>query len=426
MTRRWFLALLILIAPAAPAAAQQPPSAALSAGAGRVLALLRGEAAPADIFTPAFLAQVPEAQVRAIIQQLGAQHGAPQRVAGIEAQSATMGVIHIETERATLHMTLVVEPAPPHRISGLLVTGADMRGDSIAAVMTEIRALPGRTSVAVARLGDGAPTLTASIEPDRALAIGSTFKLWILAELSRQVRAGQRRWSDVVALDRRSMPGGTLYGWPQGAPATLHTLAALMISQSDNSATDMLLHAAGRDNVERMMATIGVEAAARNRPMLSTLELSALKTGPAAAVDAWQQADEAGRRRMLAERYASVDAAGIDVARFSGNPLHIDSIEWFASAADLVRTMDWLRRNADDSARAILAINPVLGPQARGAFAYVGYKGGSEPGVINLTWLIQSRGGAWHVVTGGWNNPAAPVEDARFIALMARAVQLAR
>ena len=426
MTRRWFLALLILIAPTAPAAAQQPPSAELRAGAERVLALLRGEAAPADIFTADFLAQVPEAQVRAIVQQLGAQHGAAQRVAGIEAQSATMGVIHIETERATLHMTLVVEPAAPHRISGLLVTGADMRGDSIAAVMTEIRALPGRTSMAVARLGDGAPTLAASIEPDRALAIGSTFKLWILAELSRQVRAGRRRWSDVVALDRRSMPGGTLYGWPQGAPATLHTLAALMISQSDNSATDMLLHAAGRANVERMMATIGVEAAARNRPMLSTLELAALKTGPAAAVDAWQQADEAGRRRMLAERYANVDPAGIDVARFSGNPLHIDSIEWFASAADLVRTMDWLRRNADDSARAILAINPVLGPQARGAFAYVGYKGGSEPGVINLTWLIQSRGGAWHVVTGGWNNPAAPVEEARFLSLMTRAVQLLR
>ena len=32
--------------------------------------------------------------------------------------------------------------------------------------------------------------------------------------------------------------------WPRGSPVTLHTLAALMISQSDNSATDMLLHVA--------------------------------------------------------------------------------------------------------------------------------------------------------------------------------------
>ncbi len=62
----------------------------------------------------------------------------------------------------------------------------------------------------------------------------------------------------------------------------------------------------------------------------------------------------------------------------------------------------------------------------RGELAYVGYKGGSEPGVLNLTWLIRSRAGVWHVVTGSWNNPAAPIEDARFIALMARAVQLVR
>ena len=67
--------------------------------------------------------------------------------------------------------------------------------------------MPGQTSFAVARLGDGAPALTAGLEPDRPLAIGSTFKLFILAELSRQVRAGQRRWSDVVPLDRRSIAG---------------------------------------------------------------------------------------------------------------------------------------------------------------------------------------------------------------------------
>ena len=46
--------------------------------------------------------------------------------------------------------------------------------------------------------------------------------------------------------------------------------------------------------------------------------------------------------------------------------------------------------------------------------------------MLNLTWLARNRAGAWHVVTGSWNNMAAPVEEARFIALMARAVQLVR
>ncbi|HYN47197.1 MAG TPA: hypothetical protein VES64_10945, partial [Allosphingosinicella sp.] len=180
------------------------------------------------------------------------------------------------------------------------------------------------------------------------------------------------------------------------------------------------------ENVERMMTTIGIEAAARNRPLLSTLEMATIKTGPAAALNAWRQADEAGRRRLLAGDYANADAARVDIARFTGNPLAIDSVEWFASAADLVRTMDWFRRNGDDRAREILAINAGVGPQLRGELAYLGYKGGSEPGVLNLTWLVRNQAGAWHVVTGSWNNPAAPIEDARFIALMARAVQLVR
>jgi beta-lactamase class A len=241
-------------------------------------------------------------------------------VAGIEPQSATAATVHYDFERAIVHMQIVIQPQAPHHIAGLLVTGADMSGDSFTAVLAELRALPGQTSVAIARLGDGAPELIASIEPDRPLAIGSAFKLFILAELSRQIVAGQRHWNDVVVLDRRSIPSGLLQSWPSGSPLTVHTLAALMISQSDNTASDVLLHLAGRENVERMMTTIGVQAAGRNRPILSTLELSAIKTASDAAVAAWRTADEAGRRRLLGSDYASADATRIDVARFHRRP----------------------------------------------------------------------------------------------------------
>lgn len=418
--------LFILLALLAVPAAAQPPSPALRGGGARVVALLKGEAAPAEIFTPAFLAEVPEAQVRAITAQFAAQYGAVRGLPRIEPASAQSGTIHVDYERATVHLSLVVEARPPFRISGLLLTGADMRDDSMAAVLAEIRALPGQASVAVARLGGPAPVVTAGVAPDRALAIGSAFKLWILAELSRQVRAGERRWSDVVPIDRRSIPGGTLHGWPRGAPVTLHTLASLMISISDNSATDVLLHLIGREAVERMMARIGVAAAARNRPLLSTLELSAIKTGPDAARDRWLRAGEAERRRILARDYAGLDPASVDISRFTGAPLHIGSVEWFASPADLARTMDWLRVNGDDGARAILAINPGLAPGIQGAFAYVGYKGGSEPGVISLTWLVRDRAGGWFAVSGIWNNPAGAADPVSFAGLMARAVQLLR
>ena len=419
------LALVGLVSIGTPAGAQGS-SPELQRRAAQVVALLKGEADPAEMFSPTFLAQVPAAQVRAISEQLRAQYGAVRGLAGIEARSTTTGTIRIEMERAVLRMNIGIEAQPPHRIENLLVTGADVRGDTLAAVAEEIRALPGQTSFAVARLGEGAPELVASHQPDRPLAVGSTFKLFILAELSRQVQAGQRRWDEVATLDRRSLESGILQAWPAGSPVTLHTLAALMISRSDNTATDMLLHAVGRENVERMMATAGVRSAERNRPFLTTLEMFALKTAGQADQRAWVAAGESERRRLLESRYAARDTSGIDPALLTGRPLRIEELEWFFSAQDLIAIMDWLRRHADDTARAILTINPGIAPSGTSEFGYVGYKGGSEPGVINLTWLVRTRAGAWHVVTGSWNNPAAPIEEARFIGLMGRAVQLLR
>lgn len=424
MMRSLTLFLLALVILAVPARAQAP-SAALRAQAEQVATLLRGETQPEALFSPAFLAQVPPAQVRAIVAQLSAQYGPPRGLAGVTARSATAGAIRIEFARAIVAMDLQIDPQPPHRVNGLLITGAEMRDDSLAAVLAELRALPGETSLAVARLGQGEPEMLAVQNPDRALAIGSTFKLFILAELCRQIQAGERRWSDVVPLDRRSIPSGMLQNWPPGSPLTLHSLAALMISISDNSATDMLLRTLGRENVERMMTTLGVSAAARNRPLLSTLEMAAIKTGGAAGLAAWRAADEEQRRRLLETRYANLDAARLDLAAFSGNPNALD-VEWFASAADLVRVMDWFRRSGDETVLALLAINPALGAQARAELAYVGYKGGSEPGVLDLTWLVRNRAGVWHVVTGSWNNPQAPVEESRLIALLTRAIRLVR
>jgi beta-lactamase class A len=424
MLKKWFFVLLIWAA--APAAAQEP-GPALRARAAELVVLLRGEGDPAQIFTSAFLAQVPPAQVRAIAAQLSSDYGAVRGIGRIAPASATGAAVDFDYERGTVHMSLSIEAEAPHRINGLFVTGAERRGDTLAVVMGEARALPGAVGIAVARLGEGPPTILAGVEPDRPLGIGSAFKLFILAELSRQISAGERRWSDVVPLDRRSIPTGVLQTWPAGAPVTLHTLAAQMISISDNSASDVLLHLLGRENVERMMTTVGIDAptAARNRPLISTLEMAAIKTGPQAGLQAWRAADEAGRRALLARNYAAIDASRIDPARFAGNPVALD-VEWYGSAADMVRTMDWIRRHGDDRTREILAISPGLGAPLRGELGYAGFKGGSEPGLINLTWLVRNRAGAWHVVTASWNNPAAPVEEGKLIALMVRAIQLVR
>lgn len=419
------LALLFLVW-ATPAAAQSAPDV-LQQRADQIVQVIKGQADPATVFAPAFLAQVPPAQIQAISSQLQAGNGAVQRVERIERDGPRSGTVHIGFERAVVAMRLGVEEAPPHLVSFLQVTGGEQRGtDSAQAIVSEMRALPGQVSFQIARLGDGVPVSVAALEPDRALAIGSAFKLVILAELNRQIGEGRRRWDEVVAVDRHSLPSGILQDWPLGSPATVHTLAALMISRSDNTATDVLLHLLGRENVERMMSRIGMASAPRNRPFLATIEAFQIKGDSDAARSQWIAASERERRALLTSRYGGGGPA-IDIPQLMARgPTAIDSVEWFASAADLVRIMDWLRRHGDDRTRAVLAISPGMDARGAGAYSYVGYKGGSEPGVINLTYLIRNNAGVWHVVTGSWNDPAAAVDEARFAGLMARAVRLVR
>lgn len=293
----------------------------------------------------------------------------------------------------------------------------------VPALFGEIVGLPGEVSLAAARLEEAGPAHFLTQKAERPLAIGSAFKLFVLAELVRQVKAGERRWDEVVPLGRPSLPSGLLQAWPKGSPLTLHSLAALMISSSDNSAADTLLAVLGREKVEALLPRIGVAAPALNRPFLATREAFLLKYGDPKLIGRWAAADEAGRRALLRE-LAEPEASRFDRTRFTGRPTAIDQAEWFASPADLVRTLDWLRRSGDPTALELLAINPGLDPAVARDFAYFGYKGGSEPGVVNMSFLLRNREGRWLGVSATWNNAGAALEEARFVALMSRLVGL--
>ena len=86
--------------------------------------------------------------------------------------------------------------------------------------------------------------------------------------------------------------------------------------------------------------------------------------------------------------------------------------------------MLWIRDHtatgAASAARGVLAVNPGLNWPAA-SWPYVGFKGGSEPGVLDLTFLLRRADGQWFVLTSTWNNPAKPVDEAQFVGLMQRA-----
>lgn len=420
--RLWSILLsLILTAVPMQSFAGTPP--AYQSRAEQLLRILAAPGGESDFFSTLFLDAVPVDRWRAIAADLRAQHGEPLSLGAVRTDSATAGQVEIRYERATVGFTMVVAPQAPNLVVGLHIVGARTANDSLDKVMADIAALPGITAFAVARLSDKPPELLRAHRADMQMATGSSFKLYILAELARAISARERRWSDVVPLGPKSF-SGRLMNWPDRAPMTLHSLATAMIAESDNSASDTLLTALDRAKVDAILAATGHSEADKALPILSTAEAFALKMPANASLrQRYEAAVPSARRALLRDSAGRLTADKVDVGSVAEIPTAIDGIEWFASPSDMIGLLDWLRRHGGD-ALPIMAVNPGIAPADARRWRYLGYKGGSEPGVMAMNMLAQGRNGAWYAVSGSWNNPAARVDEAQFVALMTRALNL--
>ncbi len=437
--RKWFAVAIVALMAAHPALAQTsaspsaPPAAAsataspaLLAAVARIVPWLEGEAAPDAVFADVFLRAIPAEQLRALPQQLVAQYGAPVS-ASVEPASPASGTLTIRFERGTGSGDVVV--GADGKIAGLLLRSFAATDDSVARLGQELAALHGATAWGLYRLdATGAPQRIAGANSDAHLAIGSAFKLAVLGTLDAEIAAGRRRWSDVLTLDAKSFPSGTLQTWPTGSPLTLHTLAALMISISDNTATDILIRALGRERIERFAAQHGGASGPNAAPFLTTVEAGVLKSNGALR-DRWLAARTAEARRAV---LASAPAGSFTVDRVSmealagERPGDIDRTEWFASPDNMARLLGWFATRGSSESRAILGISPTVAEVRPGGWRYVGFKGGSETGVISTNVLAQDAAGRWGVLSMHWNDTARAVDNNGFAQMSSRAAELLR
>lgn len=425
------LASLMIAATPMPIYAQTPPPSAKAVSpmlvhrANDLIAIMNGAGDPAHMFAPAFLAQVPQAQLRAIAAQITARLG---KATGIA--SFTPSLLRMSFEKGSAGMTLVV--GPDGLITGWRITSVDSAAvaqiSTLDGVAAALGTLPGKTGFLVADLAHPDAAL-AKVMPDRPLAMASTFKLIVLAELVRAVDAGERHWDDAVTLDETELPAGGFNHLPAGTTVPLRGLAEAMIRVSDNSAADLLIHALGRERIEAIQAQVGLHDGAANMPFLTTMEMFKLKGIDHGALgQRYLALDSAGRRALLAGAVASAKGSEIGALYADGQPMMIDRIEWFASPADLVRVMIWFdaHRQTVGGAEAlrILALNPGIAMPLAERFTYVGYKGGSEPGVISMTLLLRAKDGGVKAISTSWNKEQAAVDESEFVSLINRAADL--
>ena len=370
-------------------------------------------------FAPSFLAQVSIDQLTQALGQVAA--AGPFRVTaytptpdGLQAEA------RLEGAAAGLSVGIAVEPAAPNRIVGLLFKPV-AAGPSAAPVAswseidTGLRGLVSEPSMLAAEITSGRCAPIHALDAGRSLAIGSTFKLYVLGELARQVSAGTAAWDEQLAIrDKwKSLPSGTMQNDPAGTQHSLAEFARQMISISDNTAADHLIHYLGRENVEKNLPAMGLADPSRMTPFMTTRDMFALKaTRDAGLAKTYLAANTAGRRALLDGRVASTPIAVADLAGWTA-PRQIATLEWFASTTDLCAAMAKLRdlggKRGLGPVLDTLAVNPGL-PVDKARWPYVGFKGGSEPGVLQLTWLLRRADDRWFVLAITLDDPASAAD----------------
>lgn len=364
------------------------------------------------LFDKKFFRSVSLPQLEEILKSLYRSAGRVVSVRQERADGELSGFFIYATDAGyEIPVTLSLDPESG-RISGLFFKAPYLRDATLAGVEAGLSGLPGRAGLLAVRLGKE-PERLAGLKEKEYFAVGSVFKLYVLGAMLEE----RVPWSRVFRLGSadKSLPSGRLQDWPDGAPLTAHTLAALMISESDNTASDLLISSVGRRRIEARLAALGHSAPALLTPFLKTSELFRLRSDTGAAVKYLNL--------PAGEKYSFLAGLETPLAaeKVKRSPFGADKLEWPASPSDVCALMQYFSLSGNDAALAILGMNKGL--EVPAAFAYAGYKGGSEPGVLSAAWLLRKGESDWYCLAASWNSDKEDLDEGKFFGLMQSALR---
>jgi beta-lactamase class A len=109
------------------------------------------------------------------------------------------------------------------------------------------------------------------LHADEVLPTASSIKIAILAELYRQAQQGKLKLTDLYTLQQSDLVGGSGIAealTPGTTRLTIRDVAALMISVSDNSATNVIIDRVGMENVNALLDSLGLTHTRLRRKMM--------------------------------------------------------------------------------------------------------------------------------------------------------------
>jgi beta-lactamase class A len=145
----------------------------------------------------------------------------------------------------------------------------DVLWQKLASRISEVdRTLDGVLGVAILDLSSGRSFL---LHEDEVFPQASSIKIAVLAELYHQADTGKRKLTDLYTVQASDVvPDSDVMGGltPGVTRLTLRDLATMVIAVSDNSAANVLIDRVGIDNVNALMASLGLKQTRLRRKMM--------------------------------------------------------------------------------------------------------------------------------------------------------------
>ncbi|MCG8365192.1 MAG: serine hydrolase [Pseudanabaenales cyanobacterium] len=351
-----------------------------------------------DWFTPTFLKEVPLRQLETIITNFKTKEGKFIYIKEIREEGKQYQVI---LEKSIIPTRIILDEN--RQITELYFDNPVTNFKGIDEAVSKFTSLSGEVGLLVLEKNNQ----LVAVNSTKPLAVGSTFKLAVLKALREKISSEKEySWGDIVELKLhfKSLPTGILQDWPERSILTIESLASLMISQSDNTATDTLIHWIGKEKIEALTLEL-------NHPFLTTREFFIIKNNQE-ILKRYRDANKEQKKSILAEikHYPLPDVEAI-----KEQPVALD-VEWFFSTQELCSLIE------ETHDIPLMKINS--GVADKDDWEQVSFKGGSEPGVLNLTTWLQAKNGKTYCVSATWNNVNELLDEPYFFSLYSGILEL--
>ncbi len=379
-------------------------------------------------FSPDFIKQIPEDYFLDLISDVLSAVGTCNSTSKIEVRGTKATYKFVSASSRYVAIAFSIDANK--QIDSLQIKGLvfpDVVIDSWSAAENYAKSWKGQSSISIENF-----SRKSKINKDGQVLqpLGSGCKLYVLGALTDLVTNGVLRWdqSHPIRNEWKSLPSGTMQNLPEGQQVPLKTFAEYMIKISDNTATDHLINIVGRGVVESQLQVMGNNFEDMNRPFLTTAEMFKIKwASPLDIIDSFIRGGEAKRRNLLENEIAAIPLSRVGKNGVSmENPSFIREIEWFGSTNDLCTAMKSLLEKNSPEVLDILSKNvPFLNLEPDSPWSYGGFKGGSEPGVLTMTYLVRSKNSEWGCISLAWHNESQNVNQWVFFDFTSKVLKLA-